>query len=178
MSLHYFGNHEPRKWVFSVMLENDIASACYIFDTHQTTYRERHILIDREIEPASTQTDSRKQTNIDRQTDRNNYDRHIATREKQCLHGAVCEWVSGTSRQRPPPTCTRNFHWLPTSTPGIGPKWLVGTRVHILLRPTHAMPYIEYINQFTNILIMGEHRDFKFRLIIAIRSWTTTNQPW
>ena len=39
------------------------------------------------------------------------------------------------------PTCTLNFHMLPTGTPGMGPKWLEGTMVHCLVRPTHAMPY-------------------------------------
>ena len=34
LSLHYLGKHEPRKWVFSVMLENDTALVCYIFDNH------------------------------------------------------------------------------------------------------------------------------------------------
>jgi len=35
MSLHYLGNHELRKWVFLVMLKNDTALVCYIFNTHR-----------------------------------------------------------------------------------------------------------------------------------------------
>jgi len=35
MSLRYLGNHEPPKWVFSVLLENDTALACYIFDIYR-----------------------------------------------------------------------------------------------------------------------------------------------
>ena len=38
-------------------------------------------------------------------------------------------------------TCTLNFHIVPTGTPGIAPKWLDGTRVHTLVRPTQAIPY-------------------------------------
>ena len=38
-------------------------------------------------------------------------------------------------------TWTLNFHIVPTGTPGMGPKWLEGTMVHTLVRPTHAMPW-------------------------------------
>lgn len=37
-------------------------------------------------------------------------------------------------------TCTRNFHMVPTSTPGMGPKWFFGTMVHSVVRPTVAIP--------------------------------------
>lgn len=37
-------------------------------------------------------------------------------------------------------TCSLNFHCVPTSTPGIGPKWFWGTMVHTLWRPAHAKP--------------------------------------
>lgn len=38
------------------------------------------------------------------------------------------------------PTCTLNFHKVPTSTPGIGPKWFGGTTLHTLCLPTQAIP--------------------------------------
>lgn len=37
-------------------------------------------------------------------------------------------------------TCSLNFHRVPTSTPGIGPKWFCGTMVHTFWRPAHANP--------------------------------------
>lgn len=38
-------------------------------------------------------------------------------------------------------TCTRNSHVVPTSTPGMGPKWFDGTILHFFVLPTHAMPF-------------------------------------
>lgn len=38
-------------------------------------------------------------------------------------------------------TCTLNFHSVPTSTPGMAPKWFDDTIVHTLLRPTQAIPW-------------------------------------
>ena len=35
MSLLYLGNQVPRKWVFLVMLKNDIGLVCCIFNTHR-----------------------------------------------------------------------------------------------------------------------------------------------
>lgn len=37
-------------------------------------------------------------------------------------------------------TCTRKTHVVPTSTPGIGPKWFDGTMLHFFVLPTHAIP--------------------------------------
>lgn len=37
-------------------------------------------------------------------------------------------------------TWTLKRHMVPTGTPGMGPKWLAGTMVHSLVRPTQAMP--------------------------------------
>ena len=34
----------------------------------------------------------------------------------------------------------RYFQHMPTSTPGMGPKWLEGTLVHVLERPVVAIP--------------------------------------
>lgn len=38
-------------------------------------------------------------------------------------------------------TCRRNNQLVPTSTPGIGPKWDGGTVLHSLVLPTQAMPF-------------------------------------
>lgn len=74
------------------------------------------------------------------------------------------------------PTCTLNFHKVPTSTPGIGPKWFGGTTLHTLCLPTQAIPcnyvklwlkhqfiyiYIHYIHLL--ILLMIECVDLKLR---------------
>lgn len=38
-------------------------------------------------------------------------------------------------------TLRRNFQHVPTSTPGIGPKWFGGTIVHCLVLPAQAIPF-------------------------------------
>ena len=59
-------------------------------------------------------------------------------------------------------TCTLNFHIVPTMTPGTGPKWLDGTMVHCLVRPTHAMPCIEtFYDIVYSIQSLGEEGERK-----------------
>jgi len=45
MFLHYLGNHEPRKLVFLVMLKNDTALVCYIFNIHRPMLATAHPLV-------------------------------------------------------------------------------------------------------------------------------------
>lgn len=71
--------------------------------------------------------------------------------QKQKADGISCSKIVNEDLlkvQKPKPikksakclTCSLNFHRVPTSTPGMGPKWFWGTMVHTFWRPAQAKP--------------------------------------
>lgn len=51
---------------------------------------------------------------------------------------ATIKWVKVI--KHPNITCKRNFHEVPTSTPGTGPKWFSGTMVQVFCLAAQANP--------------------------------------